>query len=258
MAPQTPVPSFHYDSEPLKGSWSQKYSKSAFPSGSDVTVKRLYKRASELVSTHKIILKAFAAHATPRIDLDRKRDEVAAILQAEFEDDIAINGHDAFALRLCKGVLTYQGGSGATTEIKREMSESVSSSDGDAQQQESSQKINNIKPAYDTSLQDFEINCFPHRFGVDNIACKMRTRQLTELSLDAPLELTAVRFKILWSRLEARNLLNNSGFQCLTYDTPEGKIGIQDDEDLQNAIHYHRGRDQKILTINVTTQDDIG
>lgn len=115
MPPLPSVEGFDYTSAPDKRSWTRAYVKKAL--GSEASMKELFRQANELVDEHQVHSKAFASHQHPKKALDKKRTEVAAALESELGDSIAIENHPSFAAILCKGVLVYQSESGRPIKV---------------------------------------------------------------------------------------------------------------------------------------------
>ena len=120
-----PVFGFDYFADPPKNTWTRRYVALAFGSGHKDTIKQLFTRASELVEEHEIRSNAFSGHPNPKIALKRKRDEIAPVLSGELGGAIQIVGIPSFAVRLCRGVLTYQATHSCSTTVTEELSEVI-------------------------------------------------------------------------------------------------------------------------------------
>ena len=127
-----PVVGFDYSAEPSKKTWTRQYVALAFGPGHENTIKQLFTRASELVEEHDIRLKAFSGHRNPRVAVKRKRDEIAPVLAGELGRAIQIAGIPSFAIRLCRGVLTYQARPADSTTVREELREVLRKSDHNA------------------------------------------------------------------------------------------------------------------------------
>ena len=121
----SPVFGFDYSADPPKKIWTQRYVAPALGSEHKDTIKQLFTRASELVEEHEIRPNAFSGHPNPKIALKRKRDEIAPILSGELGGAIQIAGIPSFAVRLCRGVLTYQASHGCSTTVTEELREVI-------------------------------------------------------------------------------------------------------------------------------------
>ena len=67
-----------------------------------------------------------------------------------------------------------------------------------------------------------------------------------------------VRMETLVFYLKRRKTLSDPDNQCLRYETPEGNITLQEDDDLRNAISYARKAGRNYLSIHVKSQDELG
>ena len=127
-----PVVGFNYSAEPTKKTWTRRYVALAFGPGHEDTIKQLFTRASELVEGHDIRFNAFSSHLNPRIAVKRKRDEMAQVLAGELGGAVQFAGIPSFALRLCRGVLTYQAHSADSTMVREELREAMKRRDHNA------------------------------------------------------------------------------------------------------------------------------
>ena len=55
-----------------------------------------------------------------------------------------------------------------------------------------------------------------------------------------------------------RGTISDADNQCLRYETDDGDIALQEDDDLRNAIRFARNREQNRLCIFVKSQDELG
>ena len=119
QTPLTPVTGFDCDAKGSSSGWTRSYVKSAFPNDRhEDIVKRLFARATELVQEHNLRASAFKGQNHPKLALEKRRGEIASLLENERGPSIQISGFPSFAGRLCKGVLTYQGGPGSTLDCR--------------------------------------------------------------------------------------------------------------------------------------------
>lgn len=235
--------------------------KRAYAEDHHMSVARLFKRATDLVHTHGLTATAFKQHSNPRDKLGISRAQYASQLVAEFGDDIEVEGHPDWAFRLAKGVLTYQGGPGATVRIKREAASVLPS---DSQTAAASSNLSASTTITSKSLpyaplEDFELNCTPKQTGPRTLAYKIRVNQIHEHRPNEELILSDLRFEMLWNLLQARRLVTDKEYEQIAYDDEgEERFGILDDADLQNAVQHHRVRGLRKMAIVIMTPDDYG
>ena len=117
----------------------------------------------------------------------------------------------------------------------------------------SSVSLSTPQPVAEFALADFELNCFPPRLSLKTTSCKIRAGQLFVNGSGASLQLSDFRFEPLRNRLQARNVLSDLNHQCLMYDTPAGVIGVIDDDDLRNAVHFAPANGRNSIKITVRT-----
>ena len=116
-----PVDGFDYSVEAPSGNWTRKYVGRAFGPGHEETIEQLFNRTLELVKEHGILLNRFGGHPSPKFALASKRDEIAQVLVREFGDAIQIAGSPSFAVRLCRGMLTYQARMRCSNTVREEL-----------------------------------------------------------------------------------------------------------------------------------------
>ena len=74
---------------------------------------------------HSLYSESFVGVKHPRKALEQKRNHVADFLEAGFRITIEITSHPQFVPHLCRGVLIYQSGAGATVKVGEELEELV-------------------------------------------------------------------------------------------------------------------------------------
>ena len=119
-----PQPDFNYD-ESSKKTWTQTVVRKAFPSDQEKMIKRLFDRAKELVERYNLYPEVFRRDRYPQTEAKDTRDHFAKKLLNEFHNDIKIQGHDDFALRLCKGVLVFASRPGKRVSVSGNLEEAI-------------------------------------------------------------------------------------------------------------------------------------
>ena len=117
--PRAPVPGFNYGQDPTKGGWTKKFVREALPDlkTDPKLIDELFTAASDLVASGHLIMEAYKGTANPKMALSRDRQQAASDLERQFGLRIMVQQHPGFAARLCKGIITYMGGSGKRLDV---------------------------------------------------------------------------------------------------------------------------------------------
>lgn len=272
METQPALPSFDYNANPQNRAWTQVFVKSAYSREHSAVVQRLFKEATQLVQDHRLTRSEFKGQQYPKLLLDKQRERVATELQQSFGDLIAIDGHSSFAYRLCKGVLTYQGGPGMTADTKRGIrgETQLPTTPHSTPQKtplpppswdpfQSSSSPATPHPPIPMELEDFEINCRPSHISAQSLPCKLRIGRIADRRTNETLNVEHLRYDRPWSLLLERQLVLDS-FQFLIWNTERGdeSYGLSDDDDLHDAVYHLRKRSLNSMTVKVMSAEDLG
>ena len=117
MALIPPVPGFNYVTDPSKAAWTRKYVRSALGNGDPTVVDDLFEAVTQLVHTRNLTNYHYKGMLNPATRIASDRAAAAVVLVNQFRHRIDVQGYPTFADRLCKGVITYMGGSGKRIDV---------------------------------------------------------------------------------------------------------------------------------------------
>lgn len=120
--PLPPVPGFNYGVDPPKGGWTKKYVRDALHAPQDPRlVDDLFDQAANLVTTRNLTNDAYKSVPNPVNAKTRDRAAAGQQLLTHFGNRIQIQQNSGFAARMCKGVVTYMGGSGKRLDVSADL-----------------------------------------------------------------------------------------------------------------------------------------
>lgn len=115
--PLPPVSNFDYTADLPKSGWTKKYVRETLYTQDAKVVDELFDAAWQIVVARNLTNKAYKRVANPVVQKNADRAAAGSALADQFRPRIQVQGHPNFADRVCKGVVTYMGGSGKLIDV---------------------------------------------------------------------------------------------------------------------------------------------
>ena len=116
-----------------------------------------------------------------------------------------------------------------------------------------------LHPPGPWKLQDFQLNCLPYRYSVNQTGLKLKAGELGGQSNNPDLQLEDIRLSRLLRELENAGLISSASDATLTYRAEnDRKIGPRSSKQLQLAVDWHCMQGQSWMEVYIMTQDDWG